>query len=94
MAASLLLHEQVRTTVAKAREVESFVNHLLAIAKRKTLVSQRLLAAEIPDHDIRRKVNEVLVPRYQTRTGGCCRFFRLGLRMGDGAEMALLKLMQ
>jgi len=94
MAASLLQNEQVRTTHAKAKEVVRVAEHVLAVAKRKTLASQRWVAAEIPDRVIRQKIYEVLVPRYQARVGGCCRVFRLSARVGDGAEMALVKLLQ
>ena len=92
LATSLLRNEQIKTTYAKAREVARFTEGLLAQAKKKTLTSTRRVNAEIYDKQVSRKVHDVLVPRYQSRAGGCTRVFRLGRRMGDGAEMALVKL--
>lgn len=94
MTASLLRHEQIRTTFAKAREVSRYAERLVSLAKRKNLSSYRRVGSEIPDEEVRRKIYDVLVPRYQSRPGGCTRVFRLGRRLGDGAEMALLKLVQ
>jgi large subunit ribosomal protein L17 len=52
------------------------------------------IAAAINDKDVRKKIYDVLVPRYQSRSGGCTRVYRLGNRSGDNAEMAILKLVQ
>jgi large subunit ribosomal protein L17 len=89
---SLLKHEHIQTTYAKAKEVSRYAESLLSVAKRKNLVSLRKVAAEIPDKDVRKKIYDVLVPRYQSRAGGLTRVLRLGTRVGDGAEMALVKL--
>jgi large subunit ribosomal protein L17 len=91
-AASLLKHEQIRTTYAKAREVSRFTDGIIAAAKKKTLPSLRVVAAAIPDRDIRKKIYDVLVPRYQARPGGMTRVLRLGARDGDNAQMAVVKL--
>ena len=88
----LFKHEQIQTTHAKAREASRFAEGILALAKKKTLVSLRRVNAEINDRDVRQKINNVLVPRYQARSGGCTRIHRLGRRLSDGAEMAILKL--
>ena len=90
--ASLLKHELIRTTYAKAREVSRFTEGILAAAKRKNLPSLRAVAAAIPDRDIRKKIYDVLVPRYQARAGGMTRVLRLGARDGDNAQMAVIKL--
>ncbi|HRY29837.1 MAG TPA: 50S ribosomal protein L17 [Elusimicrobiota bacterium] len=94
MAASLFRHEQMRTTYPKAREVSRFAEHVLAVAKTKTLTAYRQVGADIPDKEVRRKIFDVLVPRYQTRPGGCTRIHRLGRRLSDGAEVAVIKLIQ
>ncbi len=94
LATSLFQHEQIKTTLAKAKEVSRFSESLLAVAKRKDLTSTRKVSAVIPDREVRRKIYDVLVPRYQARAGGCTRIYRLGRRLGDGAETALIKLVQ
>jgi large subunit ribosomal protein L17 len=91
-ATSLLKHEQIQTTYAKAREVSRYAERLLADAKRKSLPSLRAVAAAMPDKDVRKKIYDVLVPRYQARSGGVTQVLRLGQRAGDGAEMAVVKL--
>jgi large subunit ribosomal protein L17 len=92
MTLSLLAHERVRTTLPKAREVGRFAEGVLAEAKKKTLTSVRRVGALVPDRALRKKIYDVLVPRYQARPGGCTRVVRLGTRRGDGAETALLTL--
>lgn len=92
LATSLLRHERIETTYAKAREVQRFAEGLLALAKRKDLTALRRVKADVQDAAVNKKIYEVLVPRYSARAGGCTRVFRLGRRMGDGAEMALVKL--
>ncbi|HMU75142.1 MAG TPA: 50S ribosomal protein L17 [Elusimicrobiota bacterium] len=94
LATSLLQHEEIRTTHAKAKEAARFAEGLLALAKQKTLPARREIAAAINDKDVRKKIYDVLVPRYQSRSGGCTRVYRLGNRSGDNAEMAILKLVQ
>lgn len=92
LATSLLRHEQIQTTHAKAKEAARFAEGILALAKKKTLTSRREVAAAVNDKDVQKKIYDVLVPRYQTRAGGCTRVYRLGTRSGDNAEMAVLKL--
>src|SRR5687768_10482008 len=92
MATSLLRHEQIQTTHAKAKEVARFTEHIIAVAKRGDLPSIRRVGADLHDPEVSRKLYDVLVPRYKTRAGGCTRVFRLGRRVGDGAEMAVVKL--
>jgi large subunit ribosomal protein L17 len=94
MSSSLLKHEQVQTTYAKAREVSRFAEGLLTTAKKKNLTSMRIVASVIPEKDVRKKIYDVLVPRYQSRAGGMTRVLRTGTRSGDNAEMAVIKLVQ
>lgn len=91
---SLLKHEEIRTTHAKAKEAARFAEGILALAKQKTLPARREIAAAVNDKDVRKKIYDVLVPRYLSRPGGCTRIYRLGTRSGDNAEMAVLKLVQ
>ncbi len=92
MTESLLQHERVVTTVAKAREVSRYAEGVMAKAKSGNLVARRAVKAVIKGENVYRKIYDVLVPRYQNRAGGCTQVFRLGRRAGDGAEMAVLKL--
>ena len=92
LATHLLRHEQIKTTLPKAREVARFTEHLLALAKRQNLASTRRVYADLQDRVVRKKIQDVFVPRYRDRQGGCTRVFRLGRRLGDGAEMAVIKL--
>ena len=91
---SLFRHEQLRTTVAKDKELSRYTNGVLTLRKKKTLENRRRVAAEINDKEVRKKIYDVLVPRYQTRSGGCTRLNRLGARAGDNAEIALVRLVQ
>jgi large subunit ribosomal protein L17 len=91
---SLFRHEQIRTTLAKARELSRYADGVLAQAKKKTLEGRRRVSAEINDKEVRKKIYDVLVPRYQSRAGGCTRLHRLGARAGDNAEIALIRLVQ
>ena len=91
---SLFRHEQIRTTVPKARELSRYAEGVLAQAKAKSLEGRRRVAADVNDKEVRKKIYDVLVPRYQSRPGGCTRIHRLGARVGDNAEMALIRLVQ
>ncbi len=92
MTASLLQHEQIKTTYAKAREVARYTENVIAIAKKKNLAAYRRVGAIIPDKKVQRKIHDVLVPRYQSRPGGCTRVHRIGTRLGDNAEIAVIKM--
>ncbi|MFA5857977.1 MAG: 50S ribosomal protein L17 [Elusimicrobiota bacterium] len=93
MATSLLLHEKVKTTVAKSKEVASFTERLITRAKKNDLAAKRYVAGVVTNKDVQKKLFDVLVPRYANRTSGYTKRYRLVARMSDGAEMALLKLM-
>ncbi len=92
LATSLFLHEKIQTTVAKARETSRFANKLITVAKRGDLNAQKRVAQDIHNAEVRKKLFDVLAPRYATRQGGCTQMFRLSNRQGDNAEMALLRL--
>lgn len=92
MASSLLLHEKIRTTVPKAKEVSRFTERLITWAKRDTLHARRQVARHLTKPEIQKKLFEVLGPRYQTRPGGYTRIVRLGGRASDNAPMGILQL--
>ncbi|HOX22582.1 MAG TPA: 50S ribosomal protein L17 [Elusimicrobiales bacterium] len=89
MATSLVLNEQVRTTVAKAKEVRRVAENLITCAKKGKKDAVRKVVRSRVAYD---KLFDVLAPRYEKRAGGYTRMLKLGLRKGDSAEMTLLKL--
>ena len=84
MATSLILHERIRTTEAKAKELRPFAERLITLAKRGDLHSRRLAG--------RQMLFDQIGPRFETRPGGYTRIMKLGARKGDGAELALIEL--
>lgn len=92
LAVSLFQHEKIRTTLPKAKELASFSEKLITKVRAGGILARRELLREINDEKVRNKILEVLVPRYQTRLGGYTRIFRVGTRIGDRAEMAIIKL--
>ncbi|PIU20745.1 MAG: 50S ribosomal protein L17 [Elusimicrobia bacterium CG08_land_8_20_14_0_20_59_10] len=89
MAASLLLHEKVETTLPKAKELVRVAERVITDAKNGRYVEVRRV---IKDKAVYHKIFEVLAPRYKERPGGCTRILKLGMRRGDAAETALVKL--
>ncbi|OGS54150.1 MAG: 50S ribosomal protein L17 [Elusimicrobia bacterium RIFOXYB2_FULL_62_6] len=89
MATSLLLHEKIKTTLPKAMELRRVVEGIVNDAKlgRKLEVRKAVKSREVYN-----KLFDVLAPRYKERAGGCTRILRLGMRRGDAAEVALVKL--
>jgi large subunit ribosomal protein L17 len=92
LATSLFQHEKITTTLPKAKELASFSEKLITMAKPATLNARRAISSEIKDKQVCQKLIEVLVPRYQARAGGYTQIYRLGTRPGDRAEMAIIKL--
>ena len=92
LATSLFLNEKITTTLAKAKELVRYSDHLITYAKPNNLNAKRKLASEIQDKEVFKKVIEVLVPRYSSRNGGYSRIFKIGTRQGDRASMAVVKL--
>ncbi len=91
-AASVLLHERVRTTAARARAVQPLVERSITVGREPTLTNRRTLLAMLGNPLVVAKVLEVIGPRYRTRRGGCTRITRLGQRVGDGAPMGQIEL--
>jgi len=100
-AQELLRHERIKTTVAKAKELRPFVEHLITVAKRgiadgaegtRALHARRLVARDLADRAVARKLFEAIAPRFASRPGGYTRLLRVGHRRGDAAEVAQVEL--
>jgi large subunit ribosomal protein L17 len=90
LAASLILHEKVETTVAKAKEIRPIVEKMITMGKKGTLAARRQLLKSLPENAAA-KVMEKLAPHYLERPGGYTRILKTGYRVGDGAEMAMIE---
>ena len=93
LATSLVLYEKIDTTDAKAREVKRWVDTLISQCMPGTLTSRRRLLSVLFDPKAVKKMYEVLVPRYAKRPSGYVRLTNLGVRLGDGAKIVRLELM-
>jgi len=91
MAVSLFTHEQIRTTLPKAKELRPIVEKLITLGKRGDLHARRLAYARIPDRAMVAKLFDVLAPRYADRQGGYIRIIRANFRYGDCAPMAYIE---
>ena len=92
MAASLIKHELIKTTLPKAKELRRVVEPLITLAKKPTVANKRLAFDRLRDRDSVVKLFNELGPRYQTRPGGYTRILKMGFRVGDNAPMALVEL--
>ncbi|WP_374448218.1 50S ribosomal protein L17 [Stella sp.] len=91
MAASLVKHEQIRTTLPKAKELRPFVEKLVTLGKRGGLHARRQLIATLQDEAMASKLLTVLADRYRSRAGGYTRVLKAGFRQGDNAAMAVIE---
>ena len=91
MAQALIKHEQIVTTLPKAKELRPVVERLITLGKRGDLHARRLAHARLRDDAMTRKLFEVLGPRYQERNGGYTRIMKAGFRYGDSAPMAVIE---
>jgi large subunit ribosomal protein L17 len=94
LATSVILYENVNTTVAKAKAVRGMVERLITRGKVKSVVNRRALMKTLLQENAVRKILEELGPRYATRPGGYTRIIKLGARKGDGAEIAQIQLVK
>jgi|SRR5688572_18711979 len=94
MAASLLRHEAIRTTVPKAKELRRYVEPLITLGKSDSLANRRRAFARLRDTAMVEKLFGDLGPRYQTRPGGYTRILHMANRPGDSAPMALMALVE
>jgi large subunit ribosomal protein L17 len=93
MTVSLLRHEEIRTTLPKAKELRRVVEPMITLGKRPSLANRRLAFDRLRDRGIVEKLFDNLGPRYAKRNGGYLRILKVGFRNGDNAPMALVTLM-
>jgi large subunit ribosomal protein L17 len=94
MAAALLKHEQIKTTLPKAKELRSVVDKLITLGKKGRLHDRRRAFAFLRDDATTAKLFETLGPRYKDRNGGYTRVLKAGHRYGDAAPMAIIELVE
>ena len=92
MAASLLKHEQIRTTLPKAKDLRPIVERLITLGKRGGLHARRQAIATLGDRALADKLLTTLAERYAARAGGYTRIIKAGFRYGDDAPMAIIEL--
>ncbi len=92
MAAALIKHEQIVTTLPKAKDLRGVVEALITLAKRGDLHARRLAAARMRDEAMVAKLFDTLGARYQSRAGGYTRVLKAGFRYGDNAPLAVIEL--
>jgi large subunit ribosomal protein L17 len=91
MAAALIKHEQIVTTLPKAKELRPFVEKLVTLAKRGDLHARRIAISRVRDVDQVGKLFAAIGPRYKERNGGYIRVLKAGFRYGDNAPMAVIE---
>jgi len=94
MAAALIKHEQIRTTLPKAKELRPIVEKLITLGKKGSLHDRRRAYAFLRDDATTAKLFETLGPRYKERNGGYTRVLKAGFRYGDAAPMAVIELVE
>ncbi len=91
MVCSLVEHEQITTTLPKAKELKRITDKVITLAKKGNLHSRRLLLARVKQEAVVKKLIDVLAPRYSERSGGYSRVLKAGFRYGDMAPMAIIE---
>lgn len=89
---SLILHESINTTLAKAKAVRGLVDSLIVRSKQNSQAARNLVNAFLPQKEVRNKLFEEIAPRYQNRTSGFTSIIKLGTRAGDGAMIVKMSL--
>ena len=92
MAAALIKHEQITTTLPKAKELRPYVEKLVTLAKKGGLSNRRLAHARLLDDAQLQKLFDVIAPRYADRPGGYTRIVKAGIRASDAAPMGIIEL--
>jgi len=92
MAVALIKHEQIKTTLPKAKELAPYVEKLITLGKKGDLNARRRLYSIIPEKNWGAKVFDILAERYKDRNGGYTRIMKAGFRYGDSAPMAVIEL--
>ena len=91
MSNALIKHEQITTTLAKAKELKRFVEKVITLGKKGDLLSRRKTVSILQDQKMSKKVFDVLADRYKGRPGGYTRIIKLGNRFGDNAPTAVIE---
>ena len=91
MAASLIEHEQIKTTLPKAKELKPIIEKMITLAKRGDLHARRQAASKLKEDQYVTKLFDILGPRYKDRQGGYVRVLKAGFRYGDMAPMAIIE---
>ena len=92
MSNALIKHEQITTTLPKAKELRRFIEKIITFGKKGDLFSRRKTVSILQDQKMTKKVFEILADRYKERSGGYTRIVKLGNRFGDNAPMAVIEL--
>lgn len=92
MAAALVKHEQIKTTLPKAKELKPYLDKLITLGKRGDLHARRQALSVLGDRALTAKLFDTLAPRYAERNGGYTRVLKVGPRYGDSAPMAYIEL--
>ena len=88
----LIRHEQIITTVPKAKDLKRLIDKYITMAKKGDLNNRRIAVGRLREDDMVKKLFDVLAPRYASRSGGYARVVKVGPRYGDAAEMAVIEL--
>ena len=91
MSNALIKHEQITTTLAKAKELRRFIEKIITLGKNGDLLSRRKTISALQDNKMSKKVFDVLADRYKNRAGGYTRIIKLGNRFGDNAPTAVIE---
>ena len=91
MSNALIKHEQITTTLAKAKELRRFVEKIITLGKKGDLLSRRKTISTLQDNKMSKKVFDILADRYKKRNGGYTRIVKLGNRFGDNAPTAVIE---
>ena len=92
MSNALIKHEQITTTLPKAKELKKFIEKIITLGKKGDLLSRRKAIATLQDDKMVKKTFDILSDRYKDRKGGYSRIIKLGNRFGDNASMAVIEL--
>lgn len=94
MACSLIEHEQIKTTLPKAKELRPIVEKLITMAKKNSLHARRMLVSKLQSNKTVKKLFDDITPRFANRNGGYIRIMKAGFRYGDAAPMAIIEFVE
>ena len=94
MSNALIKHEQITTTLSKAKELRRFVEKIVTLGKKGDLISRRKAISILQDQNMSKKVFDILADRYKNRNGGYTRIIKLGNRFGDNAPTAVIEFIE